>query len=58
MAGRLRSSRLMGKLTFAHIEDGTGRLQLFLRVNELGEEAMERFRRVSTWAILSRPAAA
>ena len=44
VGGRLRSSRLMGKLAFAHIEDGTGRLQLFLRVNELGEEALERFK--------------
>ena len=41
IAGRLRAMRLMGKLAFAHIEDGTGRIQLFLRVNELGEEAME-----------------
>jgi lysyl-tRNA synthetase, class II len=44
LAGRMRSMRLMGKLIFAHIEDGTGRVQLFLRVNELGEPAMERFR--------------
>jgi lysyl-tRNA synthetase class 2 len=44
VAGRLRSMRLMGKLLFAHIEDGTGRLQLFMRVNELGEEAMQRMR--------------
>lgn len=44
VAGRLRSMRSMGKLIFAHIEDGTGRVQLFMRVNELGEEAMERFR--------------
>jgi lysyl-tRNA synthetase, class II len=44
VAGRLRSIRIMGKLMFAHIEDGSGRLQLFMRVNELGEEAMERFR--------------
>ena len=44
LAGRLRSMRLMGKLIFAHVEDGSGRLQLFMRVNELGEEAMERFR--------------
>jgi lysyl-tRNA synthetase class 2 len=45
VAGRLRSTRFMGKVTFAHIEDGDGRLQLFLRVNELGEAAMEFFRR-------------
>lgn len=44
VAGRLRSMRQMGKLIFAHIEDGSGRIQLFLRVNELGEPAMERFR--------------
>jgi lysyl-tRNA synthetase class 2 len=28
--------RPMGKITFAHIEDGFGRIQLFLRANELG----------------------
>ncbi|MBA4375640.1 MAG: lysine--tRNA ligase [Anaerolinea sp.] len=44
IGGRLRASRLMGKLAFAHIEDGSGRIQLFLRVNELGEEAMLRFK--------------
>jgi lysyl-tRNA synthetase class 2 len=43
VAGRLRAIRPMGKLTFAHIEDGRGRLQLFLRVNELGEGAMKQF---------------
>jgi len=44
IAGRLRAIRLMGKLAFAHIEDGTGRIQLFMRVNELGEEAMQRLK--------------
>jgi lysyl-tRNA synthetase class 2 len=43
VGGRLRAIRPMGKLTFAHIEDGSGKLQLFLRVNELGEEAMRQF---------------
>jgi lysyl-tRNA synthetase class 2 len=33
----------MGKVTFAHIEDGTGRLQLFLRLDEIGEEKMSAF---------------
>jgi lysyl-tRNA synthetase, class II len=42
--GRLRAMRPMGKITFAHFEDATGRLQLFLRVNELGEDTMQRFR--------------
>ena len=40
VTGRLRSIRTMGKVTFAHIEDGSGRIQLFLRVNELGPEGL------------------
>jgi lysyl-tRNA synthetase class 2 len=43
LAGRLRSIRTMGKIAFAHIEDGSGRIQLFLRLNELGEENMKHF---------------
>jgi lysyl-tRNA synthetase, class II len=43
LAGRLRASRPMGKLIFSHIEDGSGRIQLFLRVNDLGEDAMKRY---------------
>ena len=31
LAGRLRAIRPMGKLIFAHIEDGSGRIQLFFR---------------------------
>ncbi len=45
IAGRMVSIRIMGKLSFAHIEDGTGRLQLFIRRNDLGDDAYERFRR-------------
>ncbi|HVN54419.1 MAG TPA: lysine--tRNA ligase [Anaerolineaceae bacterium] len=45
VGGRLRAVRFMGKITFAHIEDGAGRIQLFFRVNELGEEVMELFKR-------------
>lgn len=45
LAGRLRSVRLMGKITFAHIEDGEGRIQLFLRSNNLSDEAFELFNR-------------
>ena len=31
LVGRLRAMRPMGKITFAHIEDGSGRIQLFFR---------------------------
>src|SRR3990172_1267002 len=37
LAGRIRASRAMGKVSFAHIEDIDGKVQLFFRINELGE---------------------
>ncbi|UCD99869.1 MAG: lysine--tRNA ligase [Chloroflexota bacterium] len=43
LVGRLRSMRPMGKITFAHIEDISGRVQLFLRSNDLGQEKLEFF---------------
>ena len=45
LAGRLRSMRPMGKITFAHIEDGDGRVQLFLGANQVGEENLDLFNR-------------
>lgn len=46
LTGRLRASRAMGKVTFAHIEDGAGKVQLFLRANELGPEQLDLFNRM------------
>ncbi len=43
VAGRLRAMRPMGKITFAHIEDESGRLQLFFQVNTLGKEQLKLF---------------
>ncbi len=43
LVGRLRAMRPMGKITFAHIEDGAGRVQLFLRANDVGKEQLELF---------------
>ncbi len=45
LVGRLRSMRPMGKIAFAHIEDGQGRVQLFFRANELGTEALQHLTR-------------
>ncbi len=45
VAGRLRSVRVMGKITFAHIEDGSGKIQLFFRLNDLGQERYDHFKR-------------
>jgi lysyl-tRNA synthetase class 2 len=44
VAGRLRSMRVMGKVAFAHIEDGTGTIQLFIRIQDLGEESYASFK--------------
>jgi lysyl-tRNA synthetase class 2 len=43
LVGRIRSMRPMGKITFAHIEDGYGRIQIFLRANEIGAEQVDFF---------------
>ena len=40
LAGRIRALRAMGKIAFAHIDDREGRIQLFFRINDLGEEKM------------------
>ena len=37
VAGRLMAKRVMGKASFAQIQDESGRLQLFLQTNALGE---------------------
>jgi len=38
VAGRIRRANIKGKVSFVHIEDESGRIQLFLRINDLGEE--------------------
>ena len=45
VAGRLVSIRVMGKSAFAHIEDGTGRLQLYFRKEDLGDENYDIFKK-------------
>ncbi|MFL7793099.1 MAG: lysine--tRNA ligase [Anaerolineae bacterium] len=44
VAGRLRSVRIMGKVSFAHIEDESGTIQLFLRPQDVGEEIYDMFK--------------
>lgn len=38
LVGRIRSLRAMGKLIFLHIEDGTGRLQVLIKSDNVGDE--------------------
>lgn len=44
VVGRLVSSRIMGKTSFAHIEDDSGRIQLYLRHDVLGEQPYTLFK--------------
>ncbi|MEW5988699.1 MAG: lysine--tRNA ligase [Chloroflexota bacterium] len=46
VAGRLVSHRDMGKTVFAHVEDGSGRIQLFVRRNDVGDEAHHAFQKL------------
>ncbi len=46
LAGRIRAMRAMGKISFAHIEDSSGKIQLFLRINELGQEGVDFFNKM------------
>src|SRR5512143_823298 len=43
VAGRIRATRAMGKISFAHLEDGAGKLQLFLRANDITPERLDFF---------------
>ena len=45
IAGRLRAKRIMGKASFAQVQDGTGAIQLFLQSAALGDayEAFKHF---------------
>jgi lysyl-tRNA synthetase class 2 len=46
LAGRLMLLREFGKASFAHIQDGTSRIQIFLRLQVLGEENYSRGKRL------------
>lgn len=45
VAGRIMLKRLMGKAAFATIQDASGRIQLYVKRDDIGEEAMEAFKR-------------
>ncbi|MCD6291595.1 MAG: lysine--tRNA ligase [Anaerolineae bacterium] len=45
LTGRLMAIRIMGKASFAHIEDGSGRIQFYIRRDIVGDKTYEFFRR-------------
>ena len=45
LAGRMMSCRNMGKASFADLQDSSGRIQTYIRINDVGEEAYEDFKK-------------
>ncbi len=45
VAGRLMSKRGMGKVLFCDLQDCSGRIQLFVKIDEMGEEEFNRFKK-------------
>ena len=45
MAGRLMSKRGMGKASFADLQDSTGRIQMYVRRDDVGEESYNDFKK-------------
>ena len=45
IAGRLMSKRGQGKVMFCDLQDSTGRIQLFVKIDEMGEEEFNRFKK-------------
>ena len=48
IAGRMMSKRIMGKASFAHVLDGKGDIQIYVKRDDVGEEAYAGFK---TWDI-------
>ncbi len=38
LAGRIMAKRIMGKASFCHIQDGLDRIQLYVRIDGMGED--------------------
>lgn len=52
LAGRLMAKRGMGKSSFCDLQDREGKIQLFFRINDLGEEAYEEFKKLDIGDII------
>ena len=46
IAGRIMSKRDMGKASFCHIQDQQGQIQIYVKIDELGQEGYEWFKKL------------
>ena len=44
VAGRIIAKRIMGKASFCHIQDGEGKIQSYVSINDLGEDSYKHFK--------------
>ena len=44
IAGRIMAKRIMGKASFCHIQDGDGKIQSYVSINDLGKESYKQFK--------------
>lgn len=52
IAGRLVSKRVMGKASFAHVLDGSGQIQIYVRRDVLGDEPYAAFKKLDIGDII------
>jgi lysyl-tRNA synthetase class 2 len=52
IAGRIRSKRQHGKLSFAHIEDSTGRMQVYISIDNVDKKEYELFQKLNIGDII------
>ncbi|KJS15406.1 MAG: lysyl-tRNA synthetase [Peptococcaceae bacterium BRH_c4b] len=52
VAGRIMSRRIQGKAGFAHIQDATGQIQVYARLNDIGQEAYDLFTKLDIGDII------
>ncbi len=52
IAGRIVSKRVMGKASFCHLLDEKGQMQIYLRVDELGAEVYDEFKKLDIGDII------
>ncbi len=52
VGGRMMTKRIMGKASFCDVQDRDGRIQVYVRKDEIGEEAYEEFKKYDIGDIL------
>ena len=52
IAGRILSKRDMGKASFCHILDQQGQIQIYVKIDELGPEDYDRFKKLDIGDII------